>query len=61
MLSTEGEVDSHNCANFIGDDRELRELRLHVESQWVQEATVNKGVNWNLSTDGTKFRWRKHD
>lgn len=40
------EVLSHNGSNFIGANRELRELYESLDVGKIQEVTANKGTKW---------------
>ena len=40
---------SDNCTNFVGTERELRELVNALDKKKIQESTVNRGVVWNFN------------
>ena len=40
---------SDNCNNFVGTEKELRELVNALDKKKIQESTVNRGVVWNFN------------
>ena len=50
MVTTRGrpeEVTSGNGMNFVGAERELRELVQSMDREWIMDDAANKGIKWN--------------
>ncbi|XP_033105172.1 uncharacterized protein LOC117107577 [Anneissia japonica] len=43
------EVVSDNGGNFIGADKELRELIISIDKDKVQKSTANRGIKWHFN------------
>ena len=44
---------SDNGTNFIGGERELRELVLQMDKDKIQNSTANSGVKWHFNPPAT--------
>ena len=58
------EVVSDNGGNFVGAEKELRELAKNLDEDKIQRSVANKGITWPFkSTISTSFRGstRNHD
>lgn len=41
------EVTSDNGSNFVGADRELKELIQSIDQEKIVDDSANKGIKWN--------------
>lgn len=59
MVATRGrpeEVTSDNGSNFVGADRELRELIQSIDQEKIVNDSANKGIKWNWNPpEGSHF------
>ena len=46
------EMISDNGSNFVGAERELRELVLQLDQDKIVKSVANKGVKWNFKPLG---------
>ena len=50
MVATRGrpeEVTSDNGSNFVGADRELKELIQSIDQEKIVDDSANKGIKWH--------------
>jgi len=59
MVATRGrpeEVTSDNGSNFVGADRELKELIQSIDQEKIVDDSANKGIKWNWNPhEGSHF------
>lgn len=41
------EVTSDNGTNFVGAERELRELVQAMDKEWIADNAASNGIGWN--------------
>lgn len=41
------EVTSDNGTNFVGAERELRELVQAMDQEWIADNSASNGIGWN--------------